>query len=399
LNNLVVHAKKLYTPTGDKPKRGRELSQIERLQDVYICIDDGIISEITHQRPSSAIRYLSADLVVPGFVDCHTHIPFYGYREFDFLRRTGGFSYLEIHTSGGGIHESVEKLREASLSELICFNLKLVERLFRKGVTTLEGKSGYGLDRENELKQLQVLKVLSKMTPVDLVFTFMGAHAIAKGKSQSEYLQMLIEMLDVVKEECDFVDVFCDVGAFDIENTERYLKIAKEKGFQFRLHADEIERTGATQLAVSLGAVSADHLLKITEEDVRAISESNTIAVLMPATSFYLSDSYAPARELIDSNAIVALGSDFNPGSSAVIEPSFVMHLAVKQLKMSPREVLTAFTLNSASVLKLEKKVGTIEVGKQADMLLYNDADLETLTYLIGIIPDVVIKRGQIFEN
>lgn len=399
MSALVIHAKKLYTPTGDRPKRGRELSQVERLQDVYICIEDGMITEITHQRPSSAARYLSADLVVPGFVDCHTHIPFYGYREFDFLKRTGGLSYLSIHTSGGGIHESVEKLRNASLSEIVRFNLKLVEWLFRKGVTTLEGKTGYGLDRENELKQLQALKVLSKMTPVDLIFTFMGAHAIPKEKSQSEYLQMLIDMLDTVKKECEFVDIFCDVGAFDVEDTERYLKIAKEKGFQLRLHADEIQRTGATQLAVKVGAVSADHLLKITKNDIEEISKSNTIAVLMPATSFYLSDNYAPARELIDSNAIVALGSDFNPGSSAVIEPSLVMHLAVKQLKMSPKEVLTAFTLNSAAVLKLEKKLGTIEVGKQADLLLYNDADLETLTYLIGITPDVVIKRGQVFEN
>ncbi|AEH51063.1 imidazolonepropionase [Pseudothermotoga thermarum] len=398
MNYFTVFAKKLYTALGNKPKRGLELGKIEKYENVYVVIENGKIKDLTKEKPVDA-KCIFADLVIPGFVDCHTHIPFYGYREMDFLRRVGGLSYLDIHASGGGIYETVEKVKNAELSELVRFNLKLLAKYFKKGVTCLEGKTGYGLNELDELKQLQALKILGKISHMDVVPTFMAAHAVPKGTSPSEYMDKVIEMLQKVQNDCQFVDVFCDVGAFDLKQTEKLLIAAKNMNFKIRVHADEIERTGATQLAVKYGATSVEHVLKISEEDIDILARSNTFAVLMPATSYYLNEKYAPARELIDKNALVALASDFNPGSSPVVEPSFVMNLAVRYLKMNPYEVLTAFTLNSAAVLGLADKIGTIEPGKDADLLLYNDADLETVMYLIGITPDVIIKRGQIFEN
>lgn len=399
MNEVVIRAKKLYTPLGINPKRGREMANLFVKEDVYIHIVNDRIVDISHSRPDFNGIYLYGDLVIPGLIDCHTHIPFYGYRESDFLRRSSGLSYLQIHNSGGGIYESVSKLRSASFDDLVRFNLKLINRLFRKGVTTLEGKTGYGLDTENELKQLKVLEVLNKLSPAEIIPTFMGAHSVPKEKDQDSYVNDLISMLDLIKNRCTFVDIFCDEGAFDIDHASKYLMAAKERGYKVRVHADEIKNTQATKLAVKLGAISAEHLIKIDEDSIKSISQSNTIAVLLPATSFYINESYAPARKLIDSNAIVSLASDFNPGSSAVIEPSFVMNISVKNLKMTPQEILTAFTLNAACVLSLSDRLGSVEIGKQADLLIYNDADLETITYLIGIQPDYVIKRGEIFEN
>lgn len=396
---MVVHAKRLYTPVGNVPKRGSQMSEVEKYENVFIHVEDGKIVDLSDHKPRSTAFFLQADLVVPGFVDCHTHVPFYGYREKDFLKRVSGLSYSQIHNSKGGIYESVSKLRKAEISELVRFNFRFVKYFLRKGVTTIECKTGYGLDEENELKQLKVMEILKKISPVDIIPTFMGAHAVAIDFNQQDYVDYLIKMFDLVKTRCDFVDVFCDVGAFDIYNTERYLKAAKENGFKIRIHANELSNIGAVKLAVQLNAVSADHLLKLDDEDIEILSQSNTIAVLMPTTSFYLGEVYAPARKLIDNGAIVALASDFNPGSSPVLEPSLVMNIAVRSLGMSPWEVLTAYTLNSACVLGVADRLGTIEVGKDADFVIYKDADLETITYFVGIIPEYTVKRGQIFEN
>lgn len=396
---LVVHAKRLYTPIGKGPKRGSQMSQVEKYENVFVCIEDGKIVEFLDHKPRSTTFFLQGDLVVPGFVDCHTHIPFYGYREKDFLRRVSGLSYSQIHGAGGGIYESVSKLRETAINELVRFNLYFVNSFLAKGVTTIECKTGYGLDEQNEIKQLKVIEILKKISPIGIIPTFMGAHAIPKNSNQQDYVDYLVKMLDLVKENCDCVDIFCDLGAFDSCNTRKYLTAATEKGFKVRIHANELSNIGAVKVAVDLNAISADHLLKVNDEDIKLLSQSNTTAVLMPTTSFYLNEGYAPARSLIDSQVIVALASDFNPGSSPVIEPSLVMNLAIRFLKMSPQEVLSAYTLNSASVLGIADRLGTIEVGKDADLVVYKDADLETIMYFVGITPKYVVKRGQIFEN
>ncbi|WP_052465326.1 imidazolonepropionase [Thermotoga profunda] len=396
---LVIYAKRLYTSIGNSPKRGHQMSQLEKLENIFICVEDGKIVEFLNHKPRSADFLLEGDLVVPGFVDCHTHIPFYGYREQDFLRRVSGLSYSQIHNSGGGIYESVSKLRGATFKELVRFNLNLTKIFLRKGVTTIECKTGYGLDEENELKQFRVIEILKKISPIDVIPTFMGAHAIPKGFNQQDYIDYLIKTLDLVKDKCDFVDIFCDTGAFDIYNTQRYLEAAREKGFKLRIHANELSNIGAVKIAVQMNAISADHLLKIDDKDIEFLSQSGTTAVLMPTTSFYLNETYAPARKLIDNGAAIALGSDFNPGSSPVIEPSLVMNLAVRFLGMSPQEILSAYTINSACVLGIADRLGTVEIGKEADFVIYKDADLETIMYFIGIVPKYIVKRGQIFEN
>ena len=375
------------------------MSQLEKLENIFICVEDGKIVEFLNHKPRSADFLLEGDLVVPGFVDCHTHIPFYSYREQDFLRRVSGLSYSRIHNSGGGIYESVSKLRGATFKELVRFNLNLTKIFLKKGVTTIECKTGYGLDEENELKQFRVIEILKKISPIDVIPTFMGAHAIPKGFNQQDYIDYLIKTLDLVKDKCDFVDIFCDTGAFDIYNTQRYLEAAREKGFKLRIHANELSNIGAVKIAVQMNAISADHLLKIDDKDIEFLSQSGTTAVLMPTTSFYLNETYAPARKLIDNGAAIALGSDFNPGSSPVIEPSLVMNLAVRFLGMSPQEILSAYTINSACVLGVADRLGTVEIGKEADFVIYKDADLETIMYFIGIVPKYIVKRGQIFEN
>jgi len=234
---------------------------------------------------------------------------------------------------------------------------------------------------------------------VDIVVTFMGAHAIPLEMSKESYIEELVKMLDLLKDDCDFVDIFCESGIFEVTDAEYYLSEAVKKGFKVRVHAEEIKHTGATQLAVKLGAISVDHVLKIDENDIKVLSQSETIAVLMPSTSFYLEETFAPARDLMEAGAKVVIASDFNPGSSAVADPYLVMHLAARYLKMNPYEILTAFTLNAAALLGLADICGTVEPGKNADMICFEDADLLTLPYMIGIRPTEVIKRGRVFVN
>jgi len=229
---LVVAAEKLCTPKGSSPKSGQEMSRVELLDRVYISIEDGKIIDISTSKPKSFVRLVEADLVVPGFVDCHTHIPFYGFRENDFLKRVGGATYLQLHSSGGGLFDTVERVRKASESDLLTFNLRFLKELLKKGVTTVECKSGYGLDRENELKQLNVIDKLSKIVPQDIVSTFLGAHAVPKGLSESEYVDQLIDMLDEVKNYTSFVDIFCEVGAFSVESARTFFDESAGKRFQ-----------------------------------------------------------------------------------------------------------------------------------------------------------------------
>ncbi len=390
----AILARKLVTPVG-KFRRGKDMNSLNVLEDVYVVFDENIV-DITWEKPGVEV-IAEVSLLTPGFVDCHTHIPFYGYRAKEFVLRSQGAKYVDILKAGGGIHSTVEKVRRASANELVDFNSRFLREMIRKGVTSVEGKSGYGLDVENEIKQLEVLRILNEKEKIDVLPTFLGAHAVPKGRDPREYLKELVEHFEDFKEFTDTVDIFVDEGAYTIEQAEWYLKKAKEKGFRIRIHADEIKRTGAAVLGVELGAVSVDHLLKITDEDAKLIAESSTVAVMMPATSFYLSEDYAPARKLIDLGAIVALGSDFNPGSNTINDPTLVFHLAVSKLKMTPEEALTAYTLNSAFVLGISEKVGSIEVGKKADLIGWNVDDLEAIPYLPAHdMVSLVVKSGEV---
>ena len=394
----AVFAKKLVTPVGNSPLRGKEMSDVKTLENVYVVFDEKIL-DISRENPGAEL-IAEVDLLTPGFVDCHTHIPFYGYRAKEFVMRSQGAKYVDILKAGGGIHSTVKMVRKADLEDLVNFNRRFLDEMMRRGITSVEGKSGYGLEIEFELKQLRVLKILNEKHHVDVHSTFLGAHALPKDRDPWEYLEELVENFDRVREHTSTVDIFVDDGAYSVDQAKWYLSKAKEKGFRIRLHTDEIKRTGAAILGVELGAVSVDHLLKITEEDIEVISRSDTTAVMMPGTSFYLGEEYAPARRLIDSGAIVALGSDFNPGSNAINDPTFVMHLAVSKLKMTPEEALTAFTLNSSHVLGISEIAGTVEKGKLADMIGWNVPDLEAIPYLPAHdTVNLVVKRVSIWRN
>ncbi len=341
-------------------------------------------------------------LAIPGFIDAHTHVPFVGERSNEFTLRAKGKSYAEILKSGGGIYSTVEKVRNASLKTLV-ESAKLHASWFLKvGVTTFECKSGYGLDRDTELKQLKAIKVLEEEIVQDVVPTFLGAHAVPS-YGEKKYLGEIKETLLTIKTEglSEYVDVFCDDGAFSVDFSYELLKWSKEHGFKIRAHAEELSSNGFAAVAAELGAVSVDHLLKIKKEEMKVLAENGTIAVLMPNTSFFLKTDYAPARQLIDSGVTVALGSDFNPGSSTLYSPFFTLHLAVNRLEMSVEEALCAHTINAARVLGMEKDIGSLEVGKKADFLLLDAPSLEYLPYMpTAEMLKFVFKGGRkVFEN
>ncbi len=394
---LLIEAEKVVTPIGKKPLRGKKM-ELEILKKAYIVVDGGKIVDIAGSDSSYVPLFkLKAKMVLPGLVDPHTHVPFYGYREKEFVMRAQGVSYLEILEKGGGIVNTTEKVRKANIGELVSFNMNFLDEMLRKGITTLEGKSGYGLRKVDEIKQLKVLKILNELHPIDVFPTFLGAHAFPKDKTKDEYMEELIGMLNDVKEYTDVVDIFCDKGVFTPDIARGFLEKAKEMGFKIRMHADEIENVGATKLAIELGAISVDHVLKIQDEEIELLSKSDTIVVLMPGTSYFLNESFARARDLIDSGAIVALASDFNPGSCPINDPSLIMNLAVLKLKMTPEEVIVAYTLNSSAVLGVASDRGSIEIGKKADLVLYDLPSYSAIPYLLSHdVVRAVVKDGKV---
>ena len=394
---LLIEADSVVTPVGKEPLRGEKM-RLDILKKVHIVVDNGKIVDITGSDTSyDPLFKLKTKLVLPGLVDPHTHIPFYGYREEEFVMRAQGTSYLEILKKGGGIINTTEKVRKASVGELVSFNRKFLDEMLKKGITTLEGKSGYGLRKEDEIKQLKVLKILNELHPIDVFPTFLGAHAFPKDKMKDEYMEELMDMLDDARKYTDVVDIFCDKGVFTPDIARGFLEKAREMGFKIRMHADEIENVGATKLAVELGAISVDHVLKIQGEDIELLSKSDTIIVLMPGTSYFLNESFARARDLIDSGAIVALASDFNPGSCPINDPSLIMNLAVLKLKMTPEEAIVAYTLNSSAVLGVAHDRGSIEIGKRADLVLYDLPSYNAIPYLPSHdVVRAVVKDGKV---
>ncbi|MDK2885498.1 MAG: imidazolonepropionase [Thermosipho sp. (in: thermotogales)] len=377
-----IHADHLLTPIGKAPKKGHEMKKIYEDFDVDIYIDNGMIIDIKKHTITEHVEF-KAKLVTPAFTDAHTHIPFIGKRANEFYLRAKGKTYSEIHKEGGGIYNTVNQVRTASIDTIVKENLKFLNLFEKFGVTTIEGKSGYGLDIQTELKQLKVIKYLNEISNIKVIPTFLGLHAIPHNKTKEEYINEILQSLDVFKEFTNTIDVFCDKGVYSPEDIEDFFVLAKTRGFKLRFHADEIENVGATKLAVKLGAISADHLLKISDEEISLLSNSSTIATLMPGTSFYLGESFAPARKLIDNGVGVALGSDFNPGSCPIFNPSFIMHLALRFLKMEPEEILTAYTVNSSYVLGFENK--TLEPGNACDIALWNTGDFIDLIYMFDI--------------
>ena len=342
-------------------------------------------------------------MVSAGFVDSHTHLIFNNLRTDEHQQRLSGATYEEIAKKGGGIVSSIESVRSATRKELFDKAYLRLDRFLSLGTTTIEAKSGYGLDTESEIKSLQVIKELSEAHPVEILPTFMGAHAFPgdyKNKKE-EYVSLLIdEMIPEVKRQgiAKFIDVFCENGYFNIDQSRRILEAGKSAGLTPRIHADEFYNFGASTMAGEVGVISADHLMKIDQKGIRSLKNNNVVATLLPGTTFFLNkNSYAPARKLIDSNITVALATDFNPGSCHIQSMPFIITLAVMKMQMTVEEAFLAATLHGAQAIGLQDEIGSIAVGKKADIILWDISSLSEIPYYVSDHPiRYVIKNGEI---
>ncbi len=404
---ILTHASQLVTCSGFAAKKGREMNELHVIKDGAVIMEDGLITAVGTTEallPKAAdaeVIDCSGRAVLPGFVDSHTHLIFGGYRADEFSWRLSGVDYMDIMQRGGGINATTTPTREATLAELKEDGRRRLASMLSFGVTTVEGKSGYGLDRDTEIKQLLAMKELNEEQPVDIAATFMGAHAVPgefKGRTD-DYVDFIIKEVlpEVAKENlAEFCDVFCEANVFDVEQSRRLLLAAREYGMDLKLHADEIVRIGGTELAAELSAVSADHLLQASDKGIEMMAEKGVIATLLPATAFSLKEPYARARKMIDSGCAVAMATDFNPGSCFTNSVPLLFALATIYMGMTIEEAVTAMTINGAAALKREEKVGSIDVGKSADFVILEFPDYQFLHYHFGVnIVERVLKSGE----
>jgi len=378
---------------------------IQTMSNIEILIEEETIRAIGPTVGNAdEIVDCSGRLVTPGFVDPHTHPVFYKGREEEYAMRLAGASYQEIAENGGGILTSIKGVRNASEDELVERVKKRMTRFLNLGTTTIEAKSGYGLDTESELKSLRVLDRVHRDHPIDIVPTFLGAHAFPPEFSDDldGYMDLLCdEMIPAVGEQgiAQYCDVFCEQGYFSVEQSRRILETGKTYGLIPRLHADEFENSGAAELAGEMGAVTADHLMSVSDAGIRALSDMGVTATLLPGTTFFLgSNSYAPARKLADAGVCLALATDFNPGSSHLQSMPLMISLACSYLKLSVEEAFRAATWQSAITLNIHDKAGSVEVGKNADLVIWDLERLIEIPYFTSDVPIYkVIKSGRCF--
>lgn len=408
----VLNCNQLVTCRGPIPKRKSDLKDIGLLKNGCIASYKGKIvfvgdEEAYHREVELTDDGICVDsrgrIGLPGFVDPHTHLPFAGSREEEFNLRVQGYTYQQLAEQGLGIQTTVNATRQASEEELLALCLSRLDSMLVHGTTTVEAKSGYGLNKKDELKQLRVLKKANAMHPVDIVSTFMGAHEVPKeykGRKR-EYMDLLIrDILPEVKKEnlAEFFDVFCEEGVYSVEETKELIREAKISGFKIKIHADEFASLGGAQLAVEEGATSAEHLIAITEEGIEKMAQSPTAAILLPGVSFFLmQQKTAPARRLIEQGAIVSLATDFNPGSSMTESMLFILQLAVFTLNMGIEEAINAVTANASYALEKQEQAGSLEIGKKMDLVLWDVPTYPYLVYHLGVNPvKHVIKNGKI---
>jgi len=411
---VVKNAGQLVTVAGHskKAKRGGDLGELAIISGGAVAVRDGLITAVGKTGAVMEQVELTGDgqiidaggkVVLPGLVDPHTHLVFAGSREDEFEMKIKGAAYLDILARGGGILSTVRSTRAADESELVRIGKKYLAEMLSQGTTTAEVKSGYGLTTDDELKQLRAIQALREGQPVELVATFLGAHAIPEEYKENPeaFVGLVIdEMLPAVSRaglaEC--CDVFCEEGVFSVEQSRRILQAAQRRGFKLKIHADEITPLGGAELAAELGALSADHLVAITQKGIKKLAASQTVAVLLPATTFCLmGEKYAPAREMIDAGVAIALAGDFNPGSSPVNSLPVVMGIACRQLKLTPAEALAAVTINAAHAIGRAASVGSIEVGKKADLVIFDADDYRSIAYRFGTnLVKKVIKSGRL---
>jgi imidazolonepropionase len=398
----LLHASQLVTLAGPKrPRVGNELSDLGMIRGAGMLIRDGKIdivgpsNEIEKQAGDAEIVDLGGRVVLPGFVDAHTHLVFAGNRVDDFERRSRGETYEQIAKASGGIWSTVEKTRVASEADLFVQAEKHVHWFLKCGTSTVEAKSGYGLRLDDELKILRVMRQLNEQTPVEIVPTFLGAHAVPRDTSPDEYVDLVInEMLPRVAKEklAEFCDVFFERGYFDIEQSRKILIAAKKLGLKLRGHVDQLTNSGGAKLMAELGATTADHLEKTDEQGIAALKGANVQPVLLPGSVYALgSTSYPLAREMINAGLAIVLATDFNPGSSPTPSMPMVLSLACAQMKMSPAEAVTAATINAAYSLHRGDTIGSLEPGKLANFAVFDCDDYRELAYWFGFAQAYVV--------
>ena len=406
---LVRGGHEVATPTGASARRGDRLGELHILSRAVVRIDGGVITfvgdESEHDRsfePPDGVLDAANGCILPGFVDPHTHPVWAGSREQEFNRRLRGESYMEIARSGGGINASVRATRAASREDLLAGATERLDEFLEHGTTTIEAKSGYGLDLETEIRMLEVIAELQRLHPIDLHPTCLAAHEVPPEHRDQpdDYVRLVIDHIhpEIARRSlAGAVDVFCEEGVFDLDQTRRMLVDAPRYGWRIHLHADELTPLGGAQLAVSLDALSADHLVFVTDEGIRALAASDTVAVLLPGTSFFLRSSYAPALRMVGEGCAVALATDCNPGSSPTESMPTILTLACLQMGLTVEQALTAATLNAAAALGWASEVGSIEVGKRADLIVLDAPTYHHVVYHYGVNPvRHVVKSGEV---
>ena len=421
--DLLVHniGELATTDVDHGPARGADMSKVLRVKDASLAVANGMIVAAGPRADVMAAIEISnstkkidagGKVVTAGLIDPHTHLVFGGNRANEFIMRCQGKTYADIANAGGGIVASMRATRKSSVDDLVATGLNRLQRMLSAGTTSCEVKTGYGLDEDSELHMLEAILKLSQLQPVELVPTFMPAHAFPPGCERQEYVRQIIESMlpkaaELVKLHSNgssptlFNDVFCDQGYFNLAETREILEAGLRLGCGSKVHADEFVNLGATPLAVELKAASADHLLNVSDQDIEALSKSDTIAVLLPGTSFFLNlKEHAPARKMIEHGVAVGLGSDFNPGSCHIFSLPFIWGLACLHLKLTVEEALTALTHNAAFAIGAGDRLGQLKPGKQADFLIYDVATLEEIPYNLGWNPvAMVFKSGALVHQ
>jgi len=411
---LITGCSQLLTLRGAVPRRGRTLTELGIIRDGALLVHDDRIVAVGTRRHLESSREsrraekldLAGRLVLPGFVDSHTHLIFPASRPSEYEQRISGATYEEIAGKGGGIRSSVQALRRSSAKELKVRAMVALQRFAAYGTTTIEAKSGYGLDWKSESKILNILYELHQEQPIDIAATFLGAHVVPpeyKGRADAYVSLLTRKWIPTVAMAglAEFCDVFCDRGSFTVPQARKILTAGRACGLVPRLHAEQLAHTGAARLAIEMQAASADHLEKIDDADIRALALSNVVCTLLPGCCFHLGlKHYAPARKLIEAGAIVGLATDFNPGTSPTVSMPMILSLGCTQMRMTPAEAISAATINPAYSLRQHDRIGSLEVGKYADLTAFDVADYREIPYYFGVnLCGLTMKRGTIIHS
>jgi imidazolonepropionase len=403
---LIKNIKSLILPKKTTaPLKGKEMDELTIVEDAIVVIDEGKIvyaGASTDQYRGERVIDAGGRVVSPALVEPHTHVVHGGSREHEMALKRQGVPYLEILAQGGGILNTVEATRQATFDELLGKASVNITRMIQHGVLTVESKSGYGLDRDTELKQLKVSKALEDKFPILMKHTFLGPHAIPKNTDSDTFLDEMIDLLDEAKKYADFADIFCETGVFTVEQSRKYMTVAREAGFRVKIHADEIDPLGGLELAVEQDAISADHLVAASEEGKKQLADSDTVAVLLPGTTFYLGkNEYADARGMIDHGGAVALATDYNPGSCVTDNLQMIMAIAALKLKMTPNEIWNAVTVNAAHAVGVGWERGTLSSGDDANLVIWDAPNHEYIPYHYGVnhAYQVIADGKLVFER